>query len=124
MPLYEYKVLAAPTRGEKARGLKTPGERFGQALANVMNAQGREGWEYLRAETLPSEERSGLTRRSTVYHSVLVFRRPVATSGGDNSPLRPMLIAAPPSPEAPRIGQTGEGAAPRLGPANPVDRPT
>lgn len=34
-----------------------------------------EGWEYVRAETLPSEERSGLAGRNTVYHNVLVFRR-------------------------------------------------
>ena len=38
----------------------------------------REGWEYVRADVLPSEERSGLTGRTTVYHNLLVFRRPLA----------------------------------------------
>ena len=43
-----------------------------------MNALGAEGWEYQRSETLPSEERSGLTRRVTTFQNMLVFRRAVA----------------------------------------------
>ena len=40
-----------------------------------MNAMATDGWEFQRAETLPSEERSGLTGTKTVYHNMLVFRR-------------------------------------------------
>ncbi len=43
-----------------------------------MNEMGGDGWEYLRADTLPCEERQGLTGKTVKYHSMLVFRRPVA----------------------------------------------
>lgn len=77
-PGYEYSVIAAPTRGDKAKDARTPTERYALALAGELNRMAAEGWEYLRADVLPSEERSGLTGRTTVYHNVLVFRRPRA----------------------------------------------
>ena len=115
MQRYEYKVLPAPTRGEKARGVKTTEDRFALTLAGLMNAQSRDGWEYLRTDTLPSEERVGFTRRRTVFLNVLIFRRPVEAE--DNPAPRLVLTAQPPAVDAPRI-QLGEaGAAPKLGPA-------
>lgn len=72
---YEYTVIPAPSRGEKAKGSKTGIERFSVALAGVLNEMAQDGWEYVRAETLPCEERAGLTGRTTVYHNILVFRR-------------------------------------------------
>ncbi|WP_425038428.1 DUF4177 domain-containing protein [Primorskyibacter sp. S187A] len=78
MSQYEYKVIPAPTRGQKARGVKAPEARFALALEMSLNAVAEDGWEFLRAETLPSEERQGLTGSTTSYRNVLVFRRPVA----------------------------------------------
>lgn len=78
MQQFEYRVVPAPKRGEKAKGLKTAEERFAQALMRVMNEQGRDGWEYLRADTLPCEERAGLTGKTTVFQNMLVFRRVLA----------------------------------------------
>ena len=75
MQSFEYTVIPAPGRGEKVRGAKTGAERFSYALLTEMNRMAANGWEYVRAETLPCEERSGLTSRTTVYHNVLVFRR-------------------------------------------------
>lgn len=72
---YEYKVIPAPAKGRKARGVKGPEARFAHALELQMNELAAEGWEYLRADILPSEERQGLTSTQTVYRSVLVFRR-------------------------------------------------
>lgn len=79
MQQFEYKVVPAPRRGEKARGTKTAPDRFALTLAALMNDLGREGWEYLRADTLPCEERVGLTGRTTVFQNMLVFRRVLAT---------------------------------------------
>lgn len=78
MQAYEYTVLPAPNRGEKVRGARSGAERFAHALTMEMNRMAQAGWEYVRAETLPCEERSGLTSRTTVYHNVLVFRRSLA----------------------------------------------
>ncbi|MDT8328147.1 MAG: DUF4177 domain-containing protein, partial [Roseovarius sp.] len=80
MTVYEYKVVPAPRRGRKAPGVKTPEARFALGFEDVLNALGRDGWEYLRADILPSEERQGLASSHTVYRSVLVFAREIATS--------------------------------------------
>lgn len=123
MPGYEYKVMPAPVRGEKARGLKTGADRFAHALSLVMNALGRDGWEYVRADTLPSEERTGFTGRTTVYHSLLVFRRPLAdpAAAPADAPAPQLLTADARMGEAPRIVLQDAGAAPRLGPATGRD---
>ena len=60
----------------KEKGAKTTDARFAATLTRLMNELGAEGWEYQRAETLPCDERRGLTgsRVETTQH-VLVFRR-------------------------------------------------
>lgn len=92
---FEYTVITAPTRGEKARHAKTPGDRYALALGLELNRMARDGWDYVRAEVLPSEERSGLTGRSTVYHNLLVFRRPLGPAPAD-----PALLPKPEYPVA------------------------
>lgn len=76
MTLYDYKVVPAPAKGEKARGLKTPGARLARSFETVLNDMAGQGWEFQRAETLPSEERQGLTHSATTFRTFLVFRRP------------------------------------------------
>ena len=120
MPRYEYKVVPSPRKGEKAREAKTTPDRFALALTNLMNKLGQDGWEYLRADVLPCDERVGLTGSKTTFQNLLVFRRVVEVgtevlpqlmlSGvAEMPPARPVLSAA----VAP------EGAAPALGPAKP-----
>jgi hypothetical protein len=93
MQVYEYKVIPAPRRGEKAKGARSVAEKFGVALANAMNAQAREGWEYLRADTLPCDERVGLTGSATHFQHMLVFRRAIAQPA--TLPLAAAAAAAP-----------------------------
>ena len=95
MQVYEYKVVPAPRRGEKERGARSVPERFAVALTHAMNDLARDGWEYLRADTLPCEERVGLTGTATHFQNMLVFRRALAR------PAEPRNIApkaAPPMP--------------------------
>lgn len=75
MQRYEYKVVPAPEKGEKARGVKGTPARFAHRLSRLMNELAREGWEYMRADTLPCEERTGLTGKTLTYQNMLVFRR-------------------------------------------------
>ena len=94
--VYEYKVIPAPLRGLKAKGLKTAEDRFANALETAMNEQASDGWEYLRADTLPSEQREGLMSKTTVYQNMLVFRRTKAAVMPALRPPEPPVIAAPP----------------------------
>lgn len=99
---YEYRVIPAPVKGTKAKGAKTAEDRFALTLQEAMNTMAGDGWEFLRAETLPSEERSGLTGRKTVYHNMLVFRRKSAATIEAFQPREvPPLSVNTPQAEAP-----------------------
>lgn len=76
---FEYIAVPAPARGEKNRNIKSSGERFASTLSAELNRMAAGGWEFLRSEVLPSEERSGLSGRTVTYHNLLIFRRPLTT---------------------------------------------
>lgn len=82
---YEYKVVPAPKKGLKGKGIKGSEARFANALASLMNEFGAEGWEYQRSDTLPCEERSGLRGKHTTFQNVLVFRRQIAQAQSEVS---------------------------------------
>ena len=114
---YEYKVVPAPRRGEKARTAKTTEDRFAYAVQSLMNGLAADGWEYVRADTLPCDERSGLTGTKTSFQNMLVFRR--VLTGEAVAPLpEPDLIVTPFQPVL-GAAVAPVGAAPALGPANP-----
>lgn len=120
MQRFEFKVIPAPKRGEKARGVKTTEDRFAYALTNLMNQLGAEGWDYVRADSLPCEERAGFTSTKTTFQNVLVFRR-LLSSGVDTQPNARLLLQEP-LPTGPRLGPAEAplpGNAPSLGPAKP-----
>lgn len=79
MAVYEYQVIPAPAKGAKVKSVRSPEMRFSLTLQDLMNDMGAEGWEYQRAETLPSIERAGLTGSSTNWRHVLVFRREIVS---------------------------------------------
>lgn len=116
MRRYEYKVVPAPRRGEKAKGVKTTEERFALAMANLMNKLGADGWDYLRSDTLQVEDKPGWMRRPTVSEqSMLVFRReieapPSYAAPAYASPAQPVANSAIYSAEAPVLSRA---AAPR-----------
>ena len=113
MPRYEYKVVPAPTKGLKTKGVRTAEARFAHAVQELMNGLSGYGWEYLRAETLPSLERSGLTGSTTEWRNVLVFRRPREGEADDFAPelLAAPADVAPPVPEEKPIGDTAKNDA-------------
>lgn len=79
---WEYKAVPAPSRARRFRGLRDRGEAFARTLEETIAAHAVDGWEYLRADSLPCEERSGFFRaRHMEYRAVLVFRRPRAGVG-------------------------------------------
>lgn len=120
MQRFEFKVIPAPKRGEKARGVKSTEDRFALALTSLMNQLGAEGWDYVRADALPCEERVGLTGTKTTFQNVLVFRR-VLSSGVEMQPTARLLLQEPVA-ATPRLGPAEAampGNAPAVGPAKP-----
>ena len=118
MPRYEFKVIPAPRKGEKSRGVKTVEDRFALALTMAMNEMGREGWDYVRSDSLPVDERVGFTGTKTTYQNMLVFRREIteAVAATDRA-----LLVDPVTVPTRRIGpaEVPLGFAPAIGPAKP-----
>ena len=106
MSTYQYRVVPAPTKGLKAKGIKGLEARFSITIEDLMNEMGAQGWEYQRAETLPSVERSGLTGSTTEWRNVLVFRKPrdsataVLSPQPSVAPIVPIDDAVDDTPEA------------------------
>ena len=123
MPQYEFKVVPAPRRGEKARGVKTTEDRFALALTTLMNDLGRDGWDYLRADSFPVDERAGFTGTKTTQHLLLVFRRVIEVA----APAAPAPVA--PAAQVPaRASLMADAVTPaltrKLGAAEPADTGT
>lgn len=79
MTTLEYKVVPAPIQGKKSKDAKTTEARFAHALSDILNDMAVHGWHYVRAETLPCEERKGLTGKTMTFQNVLIFSRMSAT---------------------------------------------
>ena len=94
MAQFEYSVIPSPRKGKSAKGVRGTEAKFANALSTLMNDMGQNGWEYVRADTLPCEERQGLTGKTVKYHSILVFRRPVAEVEAETEDAKALL--APP----------------------------
>lgn len=101
MPRYAYKLVPAPERSAKHKGLKGAA-LFAATLESVLNSLGAEGWEYLRAETLPEDLRAGLTSRKTTYRNLLVFRR-ILPEDAPGQTLRRTFETRSPSDDAPSL---------------------
>ncbi|MBK5927001.1 DUF4177 domain-containing protein, partial [Rhodobaculum claviforme] len=101
-----------PAHGTRARGLRTPEDRFAVALSDAINAMAADGWDYLRAETLPCEERTGWlsSRTTTTHHTVLVFRRALGPRADATPVATPDTPVAAPAPVA--TGMEGLRAIP------------
>jgi hypothetical protein len=127
MQSYEYLTVPAPLKGSKIKGLKTASERYAYQVTLVLNQLAGEGWEYWRAETLPSEERKGLTGTTIVQHNLLIFRRPsaeaLAETVGTSAP-RVAVQSTPPSPVSggPVLGSPVSGGAVYSNRAEPAFR--
>jgi hypothetical protein len=120
MQHFEYKVIPAPRRGEKARGARSAEDRFAYALTTLMNQLGADGWDYIRADALPCDERVGLTGTKTTYQNVLVFRRAVSPATANERPSTRVMPNDEPTAPTPRLGPAEvplPASIPSVGPA-------
>ncbi|MEZ7813111.1 MAG: hypothetical protein ACI9O0_000861 [Paracoccaceae bacterium] len=74
---YEYKVVAMPEQAAKTAGLRGKANQFAQTVNNMMNAVGREGWEYQGLEVLSYQSRTWYGSKTNHDHTVMLFRRPL-----------------------------------------------
>lgn len=125
MQQYEYKVIPAPSKGKKAKGVKNPEDRFANGVETILNEMAAEGWEFQRAEMLPSEERSGLTGSKTNWRNLLVFRRALLTEAPAAAPATPSDTTVASAASASLAASAAVEAAPAAAaePATPQPAP-
>jgi hypothetical protein len=102
MTHYDYKVVPAPRRAKKVKGIRAPEELFALTLTEAINEVARQGWEYVRAEHLPAEASRGWFRSAAhAEQTVLVFRRPRETLGPRLAAVRAEPVTAGPGVPGP-----------------------
>jgi hypothetical protein len=112
---YEYRVVPAPRTGTSKKGLRKTEEKFAYSLETLINDCAEDGWEFLRAETLPCEERVGISSKVERFQNLLVFRRAVAQA---QPAARPEMVLSTPVPAA-VASEPAETAAPPAGRKEP-----
>lgn len=94
---YEYRLIPAPRRAKRAKGARTPADRYAHTLTEMINAEADDGWEYLRADTLPVDEKKSMLGAATeTFQTVLVFRRDRGVAEARPEPRPVMLETEPP----------------------------
>jgi hypothetical protein len=74
---YEYRVIPAPKRLRRIKGVSATADLVAATLTDCINAEARQGWEYVRTEQVAAEEPAGWFRRARqVEETVMIFRRP------------------------------------------------
>lgn len=84
---FEYKCIGAPERPKRQRGVRGRSERVALAMQEIIAVEAVDGWEYMRTDLVPVEEKASLfSRTREVHRAVLIFRRELNP--------RPHLVAA------------------------------
>lgn len=112
---YEYKVVPAPRKAGRAKGVRGHDEKYAHTLGEIMNNMATDGWQYLRAESLPVDEKAGMMGKTNEkYLSLLVFQRPTNKSPVVQEPLVnvPDFLSDP-------VAQPNVEAEPTADPAEP-----
>ncbi|MEM1065274.1 MAG: DUF4177 domain-containing protein [Pseudomonadota bacterium] len=115
MDRFEYKVVPAPVRVDKTTGANTLDEKFANTLQSALNAEGAEGWEFVRSETMAAEDKRMLRKSAVAEVTVLIYRRLKAgrqTQTQDVGPALSRPAAALAEPDGARIPPLGPAKAP------------
>jgi hypothetical protein len=88
---FEYKCVGAPERPKRLRGTWSRSDRVALAMQEIIDAEAVDGWEYLRTDLVPVEEKASFfSRTQEVQRAVLIFRRDAVAE----RPARPVRAAA------------------------------
>ncbi|GIT90564.1 hypothetical protein JANAI62_10190 [Jannaschia pagri] len=74
-PIYEFQVVPAPRKGERVQGLRTDDARMAYTWTELLNDMALDGWDYVRADTIPNDNSADLTGTAPKTMTLLVFRR-------------------------------------------------
>lgn len=118
----EYKTVPLPASPRKYKGLKNPIDRTARTMTELLNEEARGGWQFVRAERMELEVRTGMLRsKDEVDVTLLIFARqrgePAAPAA--NRRMEPVAAPAPASTPAPPPAPA-PAAAPAVSQPDPV----
>jgi hypothetical protein len=82
MTEYEYRVIPAPAKPVQGKGAVGGGDRFASIFAEMLNDMGREGWLYVRTDTVTERHGRWPFRRRSETRELVVFQRPKGLQSG------------------------------------------
>lgn len=120
---YQYKTVAAPRRLKKVKGVRGKDALLAHAVEDLIAVETAQGWEYLRADSFPVEDKGGLFSKPVVTErAVLVFRKAIPAHQPVAQPQpapQPAAQPAPPQRAEPSVAPAPEAPrAPTVGGAN------
>lgn len=117
---YTYKTVAAPRRLKKVKGVKGQDALLAHSVEELIAVEAAQGWEYLRSDTFPVEEKGGMFSKAAVTdRAVLIFRKPIAVQRAQPAqrqaaPAQPVAAQpAAPQPIAPQAAAPQPTAPPQ-----------
>ncbi|MEM9370335.1 MAG: hypothetical protein AAGA26_04165 [Pseudomonadota bacterium] len=114
----EYKTVGAPERGRRRKGSRTRSDKVAAAMEDILRREAVDGWEYVRTDLIPVEERSGLFGRTRdVHRAVMVFKRGSSEPADADQNPQSRAAAAPPIAADPVEVPTVPAPSPSVGPA-------
>lgn len=103
---YSYKTVAAPRRLKKVKGVKGKDALLARTVEDLIAVEAAQGWEYLRADTFPVEEKGGMFSKPVVTErAVLVFCKPIAVQPAYTAPQPAPVQHQPSAPPAAPVHQ-------------------
>lgn len=75
MAQFEYKVVPVPTRPERFKGKSKGDDAYALTIAGLMNEHGRDGWQYVRTDTLTQRGMTWFFGGVRRQRELLVFSR-------------------------------------------------
>ena len=100
---YQYKTVAAPRRLKKVKGVKGKDALLAHAVEELIAVEAAQGWEYLRADSFPVEDKGGMFSKPVVTErAVMIFRKAIAAQQPVARPQAapaPQPIAQQPAPQ-------------------------
>ncbi len=100
MERFEYCLVEAPKKSSKYKRSSKSDDMFAHTVMDGMNELAREGWQFLRTETMYERRRTGFFIGKPRVHEYMVYRRALRSNGMSfETPINPKRIKRADSPD-------------------------
>ena len=122
MTTYQYKTVAAPRKLKRVKGVKGADALAAHHVEEAIAVEAADGWEYVRTDRFPIEEKNGMFSRPQVSErAVMIFRKEIVQQVAMAA--QPVQPASQPVQPAPQPAPPPQQPAPAPQAAQPQPQP-